>query len=131
MPSVPVAELVANPSRYHGQEVCTVGMCVQGFEVSALGVDTQEKDGLTYLTGPLVWIEGAEITSRGPCFSQGDNLYAQHTEFCQVTICGRFEHCHKCGQLDGYAFQLTNPGASKPTLRDDEALAERTDMTCL
>jgi hypothetical protein len=112
MPSVPLAELVANPSRYHGQEVCTEGIYVRGFEVSVLGVGTQEKGGITYLAEPMVWVEGAEIASSENCFSQREGLGAPPIEFCRVTICGRFEHCHKCGHLDGYAFQLTNAGAS-------------------
>jgi hypothetical protein len=114
MINVPLKQLVANPSHYHGKVVCTEGIYLEGFEVSALSVETNNRDGLTYLTEPALWIEGAAIVSRSNCFVQNDNLGPQSFEFCQVTVCGRFEHCRKCGHLDGYKYRLINADISKP-----------------
>jgi hypothetical protein len=115
MMNVPWKELVADPSQYHGKMVCTEGIYLQGFEVSALGAETQNRDGLIYLVEPAIWIEGAEIISRSNCVIQSDNLGTQKTEFCQVTVCGWFEHCRKCGHLDDYEYQLLYTDLSNPT----------------
>ena len=79
---------------------------MQGFEASSLGPSTYQRDGRTYLAEPVIWIEGADVTTESDCVVQVDDLSGQRIEFCPATICGRFEHCRACGHLDGYAFQL-------------------------
>ena len=96
-------ELVAHPQRHHGGEICTSGIYASGFETNALGASTYEVDGAVYLSQPVIWIEGAEIRSKGECVKAGG---APPAEFCQVEVCGIFESGGGFGHLGGYQFQL-------------------------
>ena len=100
---VEFSELVANPQRYHGSEICTAGVYASGFETSALGASTYELDGAVYLSEPTVWIEGAEIRSTGQCVEAGG---APQAEFCNVEVCGLFESGGGFGHVGGYEYQL-------------------------
>lgn len=60
---VPFEELVSNPERYHGRQVCTEGIHATGFEVNALGASVRREGDAVYLTEPVIWLEGAEIRS--------------------------------------------------------------------
>ena len=103
---VEFSELVAHPQRYHGSEICTAGVYALGFETSALGASTHEVDGAVYVSEPTVWIEGAEIRSRGECLKAGGMPQA---EFCPVEVCGVFEAGGGFGHVGGYEYQLRGP----------------------
>ena len=100
-------ELAARPQRYNGSEICTTGIYASGFETSALGASTYEVDGAVYLSQPVIWVEGAEIRSKGECVKAGGMPQA---EFCQVEVCGLFESGGGFGHLGGYEYQLLASG---------------------
>ena len=100
-------ELVTNAQSYHGQQLCTAGVHVLGFETSALGASTYRRGTAVYLTEPAVWIEGAEIRTTGDCFT---SYTAPPAEFCQVELCGLFESGGGYGHLGGYQHQLRGRG---------------------
>ncbi len=102
-PTVPFADLVADPGRYDGLEVCTEGVYLQGFEASSLGAATYEQDGFLYLAEPVIWLEGAALELQGACTEFRE--YA----FCPATACGLFETGDGFGHLGGYAHQMTAP----------------------
>jgi len=100
---VEFAELVTNAQSYHGEELCTAGVYVLGFETSALGASTYERGSAIYLTEPSVWVEGAEIWITGDCFTSDT---APAAEFCRSEVCGLFESGGGHGHLGGYDYQL-------------------------
>lgn len=103
-------ELVAHPQKYHGSEICATGMYVSGFETTALGASTYEVDGAVYLSQPAIWIEGAEIRTRGDCVKTGG---APPAEFCQAEVCGLFESGGGFGHLGAYEYQLGAAGEER------------------
>jgi hypothetical protein len=99
---LPFMELVAHASAHDGDRVCTRAVYLSGFEASTLGGGTYEQGGLSFLTEPTVWVEGALISREQDCSS------VQGYSFCEVLACGRFTVCPDgCGHLGGFAFQLT------------------------
>lgn len=100
---VDIDELLSNAQSYQGKEICTEGVYASGSEISALGASTHEVAGAIYLTGPTIWIEGADIRSRTDCFKT-DTI--PPTEFCQVTVCGLLETGGNYGHLGAYKYQL-------------------------
>jgi hypothetical protein len=104
---VEFGELVADPQRYDGSEICTEGIHAMGFETNALGASTYDGGNTVYLTEPTIWIEGAEIRVTGGCLESGDSPRA---EFCPVQVCGVFEAGRGFGHLGGYKYQLRGPG---------------------
>ncbi len=105
---VDISDLLSNPERYQGREICTEGVYVSGFEASALGASTYQVGRAVYLTEPAIWIEGADIRSRSNCFEAQTTPPA---EFCKVTVCGLFECKGKHGHLGAYQCQLWGDGA--------------------
>jgi hypothetical protein len=101
--SIDFHELVANPQRYSGSEVCTEGVYATGFETSALGISTYEVGEAVYPSEPTIWIEGAEIRARGACL-QVESL--PQAQFCPVEACGIFESGGGFGHLGAYRYQL-------------------------
>ena len=65
---VDISDLLSNPERYQGREICTEGIYVSGFEASAVGASTYQVGGAVYLTEPAIWIERADIRSSSDCF---------------------------------------------------------------
>ena len=104
---VDFAELVANPQRYHGRQICTDGVYVVGFETSALGASTSQSESAIYLTQPAIWVGEAEIHSTGDCFTKDTEPPA---EFCPAEVCGLFESGGGFGHLGGYEYQLRGAG---------------------
>jgi hypothetical protein len=100
---VPLDELLSSPERYHGKWICTEGIQVTGFEVSALGVQVRREGSAVHLAGPLIWLEGAEIVSSTDCL---DSAAAPSARFCKVSVCGLFQSGGNYGHLGGYAHQL-------------------------
>lgn len=100
---VDIDDLLSNPQSYQGKEICAEGVYASGSEISALAAFTHEVAGAIYLTGPTIWIEGADIRSSTDCFKT-DTI--PPTEFCQVTVCGLFETGGNYGHLGAYKYQL-------------------------
>ena len=64
--AVEFGELVSNPQKYHGKDVCTEGVYVSAFEISALGASTYQRGSAVYLTEPAIWIgRGTSKSIRG------------------------------------------------------------------
>jgi hypothetical protein len=101
--SIVFGDLVSNSDRYHGKNVCAEGICVSGFETSALGASTYRDRDVVYLAEPAIWLEGADVVFRRDCFSSG--AYPPH-EFCQVRACGLFEAGGSYGHAGVYKFQI-------------------------
>ncbi len=95
--------LVASPQHFMGQYVCTRGIHVDGFEVSALGASTYEKDGYPQLVEPVIWLEGANFQSREDCARTDTH---PSFEFCEAVVCGVFESGGSYGHGGAYAYQL-------------------------
>ena len=104
---VDFGELVTNPRRYHGRQICTTGVYVLGFETSALGASTYRSGSAIYLAEPAIWVWEAEIHNTGDCFSTDTQPPA---EFCPAEVCGLFESGGGFGHLGGYEFQLRGSG---------------------
>lgn len=98
-----ISDLLSNPERYQGREICTEGVYLSGFEASALGASTYQVSGAVYLTEPVIWIERADIRSKGDCF---ETQTTPPSEFCTVTVCGLFECGGEYGHLGAYECQL-------------------------
>jgi hypothetical protein len=96
-------ELVANPSRYAGQRVCTEGIAVEGFEANALGAGTRQQGQAVYLTEPTIWIAAAEREVIGECTGVDES---GGFRFCPARVCGLFEAEGGYGHLGQYAFQF-------------------------
>jgi hypothetical protein len=98
-------DLVSNPQKSQGKNICTEGVYVSGFEVSALGSSTYQRGSAVYLTEPAIWIERPDITitSRSDCFSTETLTPFQ---FCRATVCGVFETGGNYGRLGAYRFQI-------------------------
>jgi hypothetical protein len=103
--------LVDTPQNYNGQLVCTHGVSVSSFEASGLASATREDAGGLHLTEPVIWLEGARLLSQTGCFTTST---VPAYEFCEVTVCGRFEYGGRYGHLGAYAYQLS--GAALPLL---------------
>lgn len=94
-------ELISNPQDYTGKKICTSGIHVFGFEASALGESTYQKEDVVYLNKPTIWIETRKIVeSKENCFKNFS------FEFCRVSVCGVFEYGGKYGHLSGYKYQI-------------------------
>jgi hypothetical protein len=100
---VDISDLLSNPERYQGREICTEGVYVSGFEVSALGASTYQVGGAVHLAEPAIWIESADVRARGDCF---ETQTIPPAEFCTVTVCGLFECGGEYGHLGAYECQL-------------------------
>jgi hypothetical protein len=100
---VPFNELVSDPDEYSGKQICTEGILVGGFEVSALGADIYKRDGYVYLVEPAIWIERAEITQQGMCTD------TEGYSFCPVRVCGEFEFGGSYGHVGAYLYQISTP----------------------
>jgi hypothetical protein len=98
--TIPFIELLSNPIKYSGSNICTEGIYLSGFEVSALGADTYTLNGNIYLTEPAIWVEGVEVVNLNEC-----KVY-QGYSFCSVKICGRFEYGNQYGHMGGYEYQI-------------------------
>lgn len=97
---IPFDTLVADPGKYDGEFFCTEGIYLSGFEISALGAATYERDGFLYLTEPVIWIERADVKTQAECTS------FQGYQFCPVQVCGRFKFGGSYGHLGGYKYQI-------------------------
>ncbi len=95
--------LLAEQGEFNGQYVCTEGVYLTGFEVSALAASTEEEGGYLRLSGPAIWLEGATVQSRQDCV-QTDTQPSY--EFCQAVVCGMFEAGGSYGHGGGYSYQL-------------------------
>jgi hypothetical protein len=95
--------LVANPGQYAGQYVCTEGVQADGFESSGLAAATYQSGGTTYLTEPVIWLEGADIRSRQDCVRTDTQ---PPYEFCRAVACGVFETGGGFGHTGAYGHQL-------------------------
>jgi hypothetical protein len=98
--------LTASPDGYAGAWVCTEGMHVSGFEVSALGSSTYEEAGAIRLTEPVIWLEQADIRSRRDCFTAETPPHPSY-EFCRVEVCGQFDYGRTYGHADCCGYQLS------------------------
>jgi hypothetical protein len=99
------SDLVSNPQKYQGKNICTEGVYISGFEASALGASTYQRGSAVYLTEPTIWIERPDVTiiSRSDCFSTGT---LTSSEFCWVTACGIFGTGSNYGHVGAYKFQI-------------------------
>ncbi len=95
--------LVAHPQQYADQYLCTEGVQIDGFEVSALAASTYERDGYPQLTEPVIWLEGVDFQSRKNCIRTDTH---PPFEFCQAIVCGVFETGGGYGHGGAYAYQL-------------------------
>lgn len=100
---VNIDDLLSNPERYHGRQICTEGIYVSGFEVSAVGASPYQVGGAVYLTEPAIWIERADIRSRSDCF---ETQTTPPAEFCNAIVCGLFEYGGSYGHVGAYEYQL-------------------------
>lgn len=106
---VALKALTASPDDYAGMWVCTEGVHVSGFEVSALGSSTYEEDGAIQLTDPVIWLEQADIWSRGDCPTTETPPHPWY-EVCRVEVYGRFDYGEKYGRANCCDYQLSNLG---------------------
>ena len=97
---IPFETLVTDSASYTGKQICTEGIYLSGFEISALGESTYERDGFPYLTEPVMWIERADVKTQAECAS------FQGYQFCPVQVCGRFKFGGSYGHLGGYKYQI-------------------------
>ena len=104
--SVALDVLFADPARYDGEQICTEGIAVEGFEANALGAGTREQGQAVYLTEPTIWIAGAEKEVTGECTAPaaGGDI-----RFCPATVCGLFEAAGDYGHMGQYRFQISQP----------------------
>ena len=93
-------ELISDPIKFSGTNICIEGIYVSGFEVSALGADIYELNGSIYLTEPAIWVEGIEVKNLDEC------KVSQGYSFCPAKVCGLFEYGHQYGHLGGYEYQI-------------------------
>jgi hypothetical protein len=100
---VPLDELLSNPDRYNGRQVCTEGIHAIGFEVNAIAASVRHEGNAAYLTEPIIWLEGADVTSSSRCF---DTATSPPVRFCEARVCGVFESGGNYGHLGGYSHQL-------------------------
>jgi hypothetical protein len=98
--TISFSELISDPIKYSGKNICTEGIYLSGFEASALGADIYELNGSIYLTEPAIWIEGIEVINLTEC--KTSNGYS----FCPAKVCGHFEYGQKYGHLGGYEYQI-------------------------
>lgn len=105
-------DLIANPQRYAGLTVCTEGIQVEGFEASGLAAAMVDKDGYPQLSGPVIWVEGADVRWRADCTRTETN---PPFEFCRVLVCGVFETSGGYGHGGGYAYQLSGREGAERT----------------
>jgi hypothetical protein len=101
--SVSFDDLTQNALDYNGMQVCTEGVYLSGFEVSALGKLAEQRNNNTYLTEPAIWIEGINVEKR-ECFKT-ETLFP--FEFCNAKVCGIFEYGDKYGHLGDYNYQIS------------------------
>ena len=99
-------DLIANATDYAGQQVCTEGVAVEGFEANALGASTRQQGNAVYLTEPTIWIVVADKQIIGECTSPaaGGDI-----RFCPTRVCGMFEAEGGYGHMGQYQYQLSQP----------------------
>ena len=102
---VDIQVLTTHPEEYGGTRVCTEGILVSGPEANALGSSSYEEHGAIRLTGPVVWVEKAEIRRRSDCFTTQTPPHPSY-EFCRVQVCGRFDYGEKYGHAGCCDYQL-------------------------
>ena len=98
-------ELVEHPEAYDGKIIRTEGTYLNAFEASALAASTYEYNGRTFLSDPIIWIEGGNIESKNDCLTIKDEI-SYPTEFCIARICGLFEYGKQYGHLGQYEYQI-------------------------
>lgn len=86
--AVTLEELFNHPRRYNGRDICTSGVYLRAFEVSALAQSSYEQDGITHISQPNIWVEGGDFRQKKDCFP-GEHW--PESLFCQVEICGNFQ----------------------------------------
>lgn len=114
---VSVSELVTNPSSYNGRWIRTTGIWVSGFEASSLSDSTFEKNGVTYLKEPTIWISEDVVKDKRDCFSE--ELVPPVT-FCTVDVEGIFEYGDRYGHLGQYEFQVIDKTEKPQTTPVDQ-----------
>jgi hypothetical protein len=100
---VPIDELLSNPDRYNDRRVCTKGIHAEAFELNAMAASVRDHEGATYLSGAIIWLEGADLISSSRCF---DSATSPPVRFCEARACGVFQTGGSYGHLGGYAHQL-------------------------
>lgn len=103
---VPFDDLLANATGYAGQQVCTEGIAVEGFEANALGASTRQQGNAVYLTEPAIWIAVAEKEMIGECTSP---VAGSDIAFCPTRVCGLFEAAGGYGHMGQYQYQISQP----------------------
>ncbi len=103
---VPFDALIADAASFAGQQVCTEGVAVEGFEANALGASTRQQGNAVYLTEPTIWIVVADKQIIGECTSPaaGGDI-----RFCPTRVCGMFEAEGGYGHMGQYQYQLSQP----------------------
>jgi hypothetical protein len=99
---VSLKDLFANPLIYNGKELCTDGIYLKAFEVSALADSYEIKDNYRSLVGPNIWVEHPAMETF-ECVEESDRF----GKFCMVVVCGKFEYGGQYGHLGGYQYMLS------------------------
>ncbi len=99
-------DLIADATSYAGQQVCTEGIAVAGFEANALGASTRQQGNAVYLSEPTIWIAVAEKDIIGECTSP---VTGSDIAFCPTRVCGLFEADGGYGHMGQYQYQLSQP----------------------
>ena len=104
--TVPFDDLLTDATRYAGQQVCTEGIAVDGFEANALGASTRQQGNAVYLTEPTIWIAVAQKEIIGECTAPaaGGDI-----RFCPARVCGLFEAEGGYGHMGQYQYQISQP----------------------
>jgi hypothetical protein len=100
---VAFASLVSDPAHYQGRQVCTKGVYLDGVEAMGLAEGIYQRDGRTYLSEPVIWLESPQVAWQAGCFVQNSVPPAQ---FCHARVCGVFEAEGQYGHAGGYRFQI-------------------------
>jgi hypothetical protein len=78
---VSLKDLFANPQIYNGKELCTDGIYLKAFEVSALADSYEIKDNYRSLVGPNIWVEHPAMETF-ECVEESDRF----GKFCMVVV---------------------------------------------